>query len=309
MTDTSNGNNGRVLPLQVHDLSEDARSVFLPPPPTALFHYTTYDGIRGIVESRSLRLTKFAYLNDTTELHHAIRLFKAIADNVGHSAPPAHRELLERTAVRLNSFEQTNICVASFCENGDLLSQWRGYGSAVGSVALRFRTSALTEIAPRYGARLLKCIYHRSHHALTVRALINQLVRAYDIASENAPPEHLDNLREGVISGFSSLFLQVAPAIKDEAFEAEHEWRLVTMPRRTTDPRYRAIVGASRIATYYKADFIARENGRFDFLEGLVVGPANPEGRELVSDALAQLCHNNSVDIQSIIFSRIPYRG
>jgi hypothetical protein len=117
----------RTIPLQLRDLDSSASALFMSSPPKELFHYTSLDGARGIIESKSLRLTKFTYLNDTSEFRHAIGLFRAEVHTAIQSLNHGHREFLRKVAAQLDSFESTNICIASFCEDGDLLSQWRGY--------------------------------------------------------------------------------------------------------------------------------------------------------------------------------------
>ena len=48
------------------------------------------------------------------------------------------------------------MCLASFCEQHDLLSQWRSYGNDGRGIALGFNSSKLVELAQRNGLRLLR---------------------------------------------------------------------------------------------------------------------------------------------------------
>lgn len=297
----------RTIPLQLRDMSDEARALFMPQPPQHLFHYTSFDGARGIIESKSLRLTKFTYLNDTSEFRHAVRLFRHEAGVVAKMATPEHRAMLDRAAQQLDSFVESNICVASFCEDGDLLSQWRGYGAPGSNVALRFSSSGLSEIAGGAGAQLFKCVYQPLDQLRVVRALVLLLLRAHDIALHDVKKEDQDKLRRDVIGGFNTTFLRVAPVLKDASFAAEREWRLVTLPRKNTDPQYRALVSTARTTTYYLAEFKPASNGRFNFLSGMVLGPTRDF--ELMMEALWQLCRSNAVDISGLLHSRIPFRG
>jgi hypothetical protein len=77
------------IPFGLTDIPSHA--LFLRSPPPELFHYTSLDGARGIIESKSLRLTKVAYLNDRSELAFAIRLFRSVVDRLSPSVE-AHIE-------------------------------------------------------------------------------------------------------------------------------------------------------------------------------------------------------------------------
>jgi hypothetical protein len=41
------------------------------PPPTHLSHYTSADGLMGIIKSRALFATNISFMNDLTEIDHA----------------------------------------------------------------------------------------------------------------------------------------------------------------------------------------------------------------------------------------------
>jgi len=68
---------------------------------------------------------------------------------------------LLRVASLIDFFQQGYVYTASFAEDDDLLSQWRGYGAG-GGVCLGFVVSDLQRVAERAGFRLVKCIYEQS---------------------------------------------------------------------------------------------------------------------------------------------------
>ena len=51
-----------------------------PDPENPLYHYTSLEGLRGIVDSRTLWATDIRYLNDAQELHHFGQLVIAEID-------------------------------------------------------------------------------------------------------------------------------------------------------------------------------------------------------------------------------------
>src|SRR6266540_1307643 len=51
--------------------------------PAEVFHYTTVDGLRGIVESGKLWATEVGYLNDASEYVHANDILASVAARLG----------------------------------------------------------------------------------------------------------------------------------------------------------------------------------------------------------------------------------
>ena len=140
----------------------------------SLFHYTSWDGLKGILENNTLWATNIRYLNDDSEYY----LIKELL--VAQLKPEIERELRQKaqdnakikrsineagglkftverlTDVFVRSMYEasgTEFYVSSFCKepnnqyettNG-LLSQWRGYGKTVG-FAIELDTSEMESL-------------------------------------------------------------------------------------------------------------------------------------------------------------------
>lgn len=103
--------------------------------PPHLYHYTTTDGLRGILTSQSLYATDPLYLNDSTELSHGLDLLSEVYEQ-GRSA---HEEwvadvLDECFPPHPWRFKRDPAYIACLSEAGDQLSQWRAYGRSGGAV-------------------------------------------------------------------------------------------------------------------------------------------------------------------------------
>lgn len=96
------------------------------PPPEILYHYTSIEGLLGIIEKKEIWATHIMYMNDAQE-------FKLFIDLVKRDLEP----LLKTDISTLKDLEnqldlvsiigtQFNICVASFSEVPDALDQYRG---------------------------------------------------------------------------------------------------------------------------------------------------------------------------------------
>jgi hypothetical protein len=79
----------------------------------------------------------------------------------------------------LTGIEAINVCVCSFSEAGDVLSQWRAYGGGAGGFSIGFAGSFLRAIVEREQFWLVPCVYDEGEQ----RALIEKLLE--DVLNEN----------------------------------------------------------------------------------------------------------------------------
>src|SRR5215216_3035907 len=102
-----------------------------------IYHYTTIPGLIGIVTHCELWASDCQFLNDGSELSYARDIFFAELQKLG--TPRIEEEGYVPPGRSLQNFRMFITC---FCEDGDLLSQWRGYGADQG-YALGFDTETL----------------------------------------------------------------------------------------------------------------------------------------------------------------------
>lgn len=293
------------IPLGYADIP--SHELFACDPPKAIYHYTDYNGASGIIESKSLWLTKLSYLNDKSELKLAIDLFRSQAASwVNKIGDGEKAKFLEETSHQLQSFSNTNICVASFCEDGDLLSQWRSYGNDGSGVAIEFDAHSLTRLSNTGLMNLWKCVYSRNEQQRVVEGLIEILLRSYDVVSATRT-EKFENTKKDIIGYFNTTFLRVAPVIKDYHFREEREWRIITASRPYTDDNWFSRVSNNRVSQYYKLRFDLVDNGKYEFVNGVIVGPTREPNQ--VADAMGVLLHKNGYNHKHVGYSQIPYRS
>ena len=286
------------IPILIRDLP--SHELFMCNPPEVLFHYTNYEGAKGIIESHSLWLTKVAYLNDKSELKLAIDLFKTNVQAICKQSPDQELgNFLVTVANQLDCFQSTNICVASFCVNQDLLSQWRSYGNNASGIAIGFLTEQLLSLSNSHSLRLWKCIYDWDQQNRLIGELLNQLIESYKIISSAD--------KSSLIPFFNTTFLSLAPVIKNRHFREENEWRLIIGPKKNTDPNWNARISNTRVSEYYKLDFLPDNEGFFKTIKGLVIGPSSDP--LIVSNPFNVLLEKNKYKFEQIIFSQIPYKA
>ncbi len=295
------------IPINWSDL--ESYSLFGNEPPKVLYHYTDLNGARGIIDSKSLHLTKIQYLNDYSELNHAINEFRVVADGIYQKIQDSEKkELLKRASEQLDAFRNTNICVACFCQDGNLLSQWRGYGGSKCGVALGFSRESLRKILSFGTMNLWRCIYDSEDQHKIIHSLINRLFQFHDTIKEHKEVrESWEQAINFIIMCFNTMFLRVAPILKNYQFREEKEWRIVTTPVDCRNNKYRAYVGNDRVLQYLALDFAISEDGKCDILNEIVVGPS--ENSELVRSALDVSLLHNCYSCVSTGLSLIPYGG
>ena len=112
--------------------------------PNALFHYTTADGLHGILTSDSLLATHYSALNDSAELRYGHeKLLAVIEHRLKRARNTQHREFYSALVDHIrDACREHGGYVASFCARADILSQYRIYGGA-GGYALGFDTQRL----------------------------------------------------------------------------------------------------------------------------------------------------------------------
>lgn len=203
------------------------------PNPDVIYHYTTAQGVLGILSEGALHATDIRHLNDRSELEIAwSRLQDAVEARLAVLDDPARApfglSVLHSALQDYANETQFGPFIVSFCEEGDLLSQWRGYGQ--GGYALGFATDALREIealppTDRLGGPplpdsqgatvdLVQVGYEDSTHRYMVESLVAD--------AEAGFPGNYPDL-------FVATFKRLA-SLKDPGFSEEREWRLMTMP-------------------------------------------------------------------------------
>lgn len=225
-------------------------------PPRRLHHYTTIDGLVGIVTSNSLWASDVRFMNDSSELTYAATLIEEVIEEV--LAEASHElvsSLLPNRASLANSFEYgSRPFVACFCEKEDLLSQWRGYGVGQAPVSLGLD---LSHFMPGFGLPsntfLRKVIYNPETQRQTVRSVVETWVSTIEtLLNQSGGPQQKDVLPYPAIWALQQALAEHHLCYKHPTFEEEQEWRLIKLIdvreefRLLDDRRMEAMMEASR---------------------------------------------------------------
>jgi hypothetical protein len=271
-------------------------SLFAPRIGPSIYHYTTLAGAVGIIETKSLWVTKIQYLNDSRELIHAIELVGAAFREFEKSKLTVGAlKMLEGLINGLSGAKNINICVASFCEDRDLLSQWRGYAPSAQGIALGFSSRALEQRLQKLGWHLYRCVYD----PIEQRRILNELLDQYVTHVESTSPDE-------IAARFNAQFLTIAPILKSPAFKEEREWRIVSLPISFKDEVYDARVVGTRLTPYVKLQFELNFEGVYDFVSDVCVGPAVNQFQTV--DAMGVLLRKHKMSAGVVHLSQVPFR-
>jgi hypothetical protein len=214
-----------------------------------LYHYTNADGLKGILENDELWATSAYYLNDSAEvlygyhvLHLALETWLRQANPDATSISRGLAESLQRyfghDAVERNVI--TPIYLTCFCEEDNLLSQWRAYGSS-GGYNVGFTVPAEGIVyglipEPRvYTARCVKVEYEHGKQIQTILDILNFVLPILDEQPVTDAVRSIDALSPlgfGKLSGIiQELLVEESIGFKDAAFAVEKEWRFVVRSR------------------------------------------------------------------------------
>ena len=249
-----------------------------------IWHYTDGAGLLGILNADypHIYATDALYLNDTRELmialdhqveiikrdflpddlvgeHDVRRIYKlAIGDSLNHVAPPE------------------GVYISSFCKKGDLLSQWRGYGTAAGYALGVSRTE--------FGAAL----------ASEDKLIDVQYGRPDEQFVKHLQPK---SLNIGTQTTFAADPAAVA-ALKDPSFAEEDEVRLVALAG-SRDVHFRS--GARGLIPFLKVDL------PLTCVKAIRLGPGL-SGEPAVR-AMERLVSQLGIPDVKVLSSETPYRN
>jgi hypothetical protein len=285
-----------------------------------LYHYTDAFGLHGIVTSNCLWASAAQFSNDASEIEYAVVTALEIVEEQWESKKrlsPWEKLLADHVRqlllTPLHTFGQPFL--VSFCEDGDLLSQWRAYGRNSG-FSLAFSPLTRNErdlLVCKDGFRtvLRRIVYEPDKQRARLRYILKNLIKLV-----NAFPFTLTSPRGASAHVELSLILLLeltdwVCTVKHEAFSEEREWRIITYPRGATlvgikpeDFKGVSVRPTSKLLLPYMV--LEPSSGKRLPLVGIRCGPGRLQ--EQSGRALKILLRNHGYPSLPITFSEVPLR-
>ena len=210
-----------------------------------LYHYTSADGLKSIIENKTIRFSDYRFLNDIDELEYGKKVFKQVLDELKFQEPN-YSDYISQWESELKSIEQGKIkylkpvspgkngtvnCIQCESQNyhyyilsltvlGDNKDMWNMYSGNNPGYRLKINGNELMKYF--YSIRdsfLYKGFVFSSEHRMQVfygddanKFIKNLLMAEFTIGNPS-------------ITQFGSIFKYLA-FTKDEAFCSENEYRL-----------------------------------------------------------------------------------
>lgn len=230
-----------------------------------LYHYTTWEGLQGILETQTLWATNSKFLNDHSEIvlfrdklislihPHVRKAFEILIKQSSHNEQKINNEGgiiqvaqhdTEAVVDALYLALSDNIYILSFCgqhddtrvNNNGLLSQWRGYGDG-GGAAVVFDTKELEEILVlegnqfEYRAGIIADVIYSDDEKKLKEELSADLAIITDSVKQVFNHANLSRKdRVDALSESSRPFIKCISRYKHYSFSEENEVRVVASP-------------------------------------------------------------------------------
>lgn len=181
-----------------------------------LYHYTSQDGLIGILRNACLFASDVRFMNDHTERKYADQFFTKLAGEIPEFSE-IYGHLLEDAPFQL----QTSEYAACFSNNGDSLPQWKMYGGFNG-YSIGWESSNLACLLMESAAmvRLLPCSYDPEFQYDWLSRSIREILQ-YSV-SEELDDKQIAFLMVNLVWNAKSIF-------KHPSFSYENETRLIAL--------------------------------------------------------------------------------
>jgi hypothetical protein len=212
-----------------------ATSIFTAEPPLHVYHYTTIEGVVGICRSRTIWASDVLYMNDTSEYTYSKRIVDEVTKAYIASRPGFQKY---EYACHLNPLDNgLRVYAACFCEEKDLLSQWRAYAHQGAGYAIEFSWTKLHNRFP--SNRMGRVEYAEPTQKEVIKQIMTSL--AADVPNEG-PDERVFFGR--IAGGLANALLTVRAFLKSATFREEREWRIIAFyGTDTSEEMYRSYNG------------------------------------------------------------------
>lgn len=281
-----------------------------------LYHYTSADGLLGILSTGTLWATQIRFLNDIAEFTFARDVLVPEANRRAlRLRHPVVKKLIRREIDRIARGYYPAAYVISFSESGNTLSQWRAYAPRDG-VSIGFYKGALAAVK---GFQLYKCLYlGQDATSPAQRRVLKQVFTGFsgwqewvsfasslirnELQRKTGRSELMSRMTDHA-SMASQEIIAAALRIKHRGFAEEREWRLIDTYA-PNEPRFRR--GPFGVTPYLVAALPTQWRKAPLGIAEVVVGPTpNPDA---TMTSIRDLLGTQRQSKARVTWCDIPYR-
>ena len=256
-----------------------------------------------MVSSRAIWLSSLSLSNDTMEGRLVKATIMRLAERDGLE-PRARERLQESLAFTERAFDGLGFCLS---EEGDLLSQWRGYADDGRGVSVGFNRTYLESLADstrggeKSGIAIYKVEYEPAAQESEVGPTYRELRKLIDAGAfritgissllDSRTPEQVAADDQKIKQAHTALvfkLLELFPKLyklKAAAFREEREWRLVSMHITNGSDECLFRASAGRVIPYRSFELLSQSVPPFS---EIVLGPRHETPANVVQSMLKQ---------------------
>lgn len=281
-----------------------------------LYHYTNFEGLKGIIDSKSLWLTNRKHMSDTSEFMHSKlliekRITKALSASRYKNVSDEYRKRLWGMFDDLTD----NAYLFSFCNHKDseildngLLTMWRGYGKDEGyAIVFKFEemkkyVSAYLNLNDLLGEFLSSHIFEHvtyMEYSQNGKPFPNYLTRQLSVFESYL--ERYFQSDEDVTNEEATAIVSLMALIKHPGFCEEDEYRLCIIPVSTTElARFKLRKNSSSIISYIELPIKPKQ-----LIQKIIIGPQRDiETKRKILEGYLREQGLTKIEVKA---SKIPY--
>ncbi len=276
------------------------------------YHYTSPEGLEGILDKNNLWFTRYDCLNDYTEREYIFEVFTSVCErlkNNGQISSDFYNEIVKLKAdnEEILSFPNDrhdyksfncDYYICCFSKNQDSLPMWNYYtkGNRFEGYNIKFSMHLVDNYKQKYGNNIeieaFSVIYDSEEQEQKIEEAILIL---FNLLEENVDMLDIKSCLLHFLKKHSFLF-------KKECFKHEEEVRIViTLPKGGNEYipiHYRIVKG--NFVPYIELEF------EKDFVYGITIGPLI--NMEITKNILSEYLAQNNYVVTDIKMSDIPIR-
>lgn len=213
------------------------------PIPNILYHYTSTESFKKIIESRRIRATRYDQMNDVSEIEIGLNLLlNTVKKYPVDSSLHKYKDFLI-SGIESYKEDTLEVYVLSLSAAVDSLNQWRAYaprgGVAIGFDYEKVRKGFLLDITRKVGGRqvknrirptpvnwLMKCLYTDKNGRLDLPSIVAE--RFFKPSSYGSLFKRQEPIARSIFcASLSVAIYQTICSIKHGAYAPEREWRCI----------------------------------------------------------------------------------
>jgi hypothetical protein len=291
-----------------------------------LHHYTTSNGLTGILDTKSIWCGLITSFNDPAELSYGKAIIqKKIHETMQYEKKNEIKILLEEIEKSIDQFEPLyDTYVACFCEDGNLLPQWRSYGGSGSGYSLGLEFTSNTKfshsIEENFESHVIlrKIIYQQDKQNSLIEKYFDMIIKSfYELVEgrQTYSQPYIKDQATKLSFLIANICFDMIFSFKNSVFEQEKEWRIIKAFQKEYRPNlihYK--IQSGELIPYIHTYFFNNTAGKQIFpLKAIRFGPKLDEIKtkdtiEQVLKKSAALKHDVSLNPDDIKITSAGYR-